>query len=240
MSYNCYQLKEIILNENLKTIGKCAFEKCSNLEIIEIQNSGGISKLEEIDSNSFENCYNLKYICNSDKIRKNILENIKSLFNKNIKYLYCSKNEKFESINFKNVDDYLKLHLDDYGTLWILPTVKTIESNIFENNQDIKVVNFIDGKDRINIKKNAFANCNNLIKICLNENNSINKLNLFFSNKNVEQFVIPKSVKKINNGIFSSSKNINSIVFLENNQLIELIMKFSIILILKKFRVENF
>ncbi len=89
--YNCYNLKNLVLNDDSKTEGELriqsySFENCSNLETVYLKTQKKVS----IEGCAFKNCFNLRCVvleCKECNLESDSFENT------DILTLYASKNK---------------------------------------------------------------------------------------------------------------------------------------------------
>ncbi len=149
--YNCKNLKEIKIGDDIEKIEVQAFAGCESLTNINIS-----SNVKEIGSYAFYGCDKLEQI-NIDKRNKNYIFENGMIFTKDKTELIC---------NIQNKENNLK----------IPDSVITIKRGAFRGNDLLNKV--IIGKNIQQIEEFAFANCNNLADIYI-ENK---KENILFSN----------------------------------------------------------
>lgn len=206
--------EEIVLNENVLTIGKHAFYKCENLKLITFN-----SNLLRIENNPFSGCINLKIINKSknfifengilyDKYKRNLLL---CLTSNNIDFLELPKSLKVISRNsFWNCDGVKKIvfpeSLEEIGynpfvgckniKFYSLSKNFIVKNGILYNDDMSKIICYpsnlavgditIDEKV-ISLERGAFSGCNYMTSINLHNVNFINKSS--FTNCNSLEYV---------------------------------------------------
>ena len=209
--YNCSSLESIIIPEGMLNMEWNAFYGCSSIECIKIP--GSVTLIGSDWSNcarSFGECSNLESI--------EVAET-----NEN----YCSIDGVLYN---KNKDKLLFYPQNKKGEEYIVPNgVKEIWREVFvgcSNLRSIKIPGSVASiGDSLFKVCDAFEDCSNLESIEVDQSNgnycsidgilfnkNKNELIEYPQNKKGEEYIIPKSVKKICNGAFSSCSNLNSIM----------------------------
>ena len=209
--YNCSSLESIIIPEGMLKMELDAFYGCSSIECIKIPGSVTLIGDEYYTcARSFGGCSNLESI------------------------EVAETNENYSSIDGvlynKNKDKLLLYPQNKKGEEYIVPNgVKEIWDKVFvgcSNLRSIKIPGSVTWiGDSWNKTCDAFEDCCNLESIEVDQSNgnycsidgilfnkNKNELIEYPQNKKGEEYIIPKSVKKICNSAFSSCSNLNSIM----------------------------
>ena len=208
IEFGAFGLKQIYLNENLLAIGNKAFYGCSELESLKCN-----TNLIQIGQRAFE-----KTGITQIYLNKNLL-NVKSCAFKglNIKEIEIDNqnaNLKLEN-NILYTSDYKELLLSfNYKNqeLTINQQTEVIQPYAFENNNNLKTVNF--GSLIKTIGEYSFYNCKNITDLKFSPTVELTVNNSAFAGleslKNVE---LPVGLIKLDNSAFENCISLNSVVF---------------------------
>ena len=191
-------LTDIILSDNITTIGAMAFERCYGIKQLPLP-----SKLTTIGDGAFLSCYNLVDISLPNQI-------------KNIGAGAFGGCRSLTSITIPNkvtiIKDRMFSNCQSLETINILSSVESVESNAFYGCESLKSITFPDGLKTIG--ERAFYGCTSLENISIPD--SITDIDM-------HAFIGPsKTIYNIyDNGCYLGNDN-NPYVFLassENNQI---------------------
>jgi len=205
---NCYNLEKIVLGNNVKKISKEAFYNCLKLQEI------NIDSVEEINDYVFSGCKNLKsiklgknlkilqdYVFFDTNINDVTINNLNEFFIIDNNVLY-SKDGKILIKAFNNINENISIKKE----------TEVINEYAFYNNLKLKKINF-DNSLRT-IKKEAFANCENLKEVTFKENNSYEINDGVFKNcYSLKEVKFPVGLKILGNRVFKNCYNLNNIEF---------------------------
>ncbi len=181
------ELKSVVFPSKLKKIGFSAFDKCYNLEEINIPNTVTI-----IDSYAFAYCTSLNG-------ELTIPENITKLGDSAFSYTgYTSLNYNCSFPYAHGVFAGTKL-----ATLNLGDKVKAIPSRMFYGCTDLKAVTLGDSVTQIGAE--AFANCTSLESITMSDNITEIGEKAFDGCLLLTEITIPKSVTELNVNVFSGN-----------------------------------
>lgn len=205
------QVKTVIIEDGIESIGKGIFSRFDHLEKVQIGNT-----VHKIGDGAFYQCYDISNIYIPDSV--SVIENTVFGYCNNLKKIRISKNIKTIPENMF----YGCSRLEDI----ILPdNLQRIEKQAFYQCGNIKILDFpesmiyigesafqgceelkeLDLKNNVSlIGKYAFKKCKNLKKINLKDNVEISD-NAFEECSNIEQIVIPESVN-FHDNVFYNAK----------------------------------
>jgi len=193
-AFHCYELKEVVLNEGLKKIGKSVFSYCKLLESIELP-----STVVEIEEGAFYNCRSLEMVVLNDgltKIGKRAFSGCESLGSVTLP----STVEEIGSSAF-------------YAT-----TIRSIKlpSNFTEVKEEAfngcyKLNNIVLNEGLLRIGKDAFKQCKSLDAITLPSTLTEISLGAFMLCSSLRTVVVNKGLQSIGWGAFKDCKSLLSI-----------------------------
>lgn len=229
-----YLGNENIINipDNVETIKSLAFYDNKDIEEIIFSKN---SKLKSIGDSAFSGCVNLEkfvFPTTIETLGYSVFAGTK------IKEIIIPKNlTTISSYAFQKMS-YLNKIIIEPGV-----TISQTPSAIFQDDKNVKEIIISDGEENVNISnifsnianyvekiivgtaaKNggySFSNFTNLKEVVIKEGNIVIPNNAFFGS-NLEQIIIPASVKTIGNSAFYSNKNLKNIIFKENSSLSEI------------------
>ncbi len=183
-------IKEVILFDNIKTIGDSSFESCEKLSYIDL------SSIISIGENAFYKCKNINKIIisnNLDRVLKNAFSesNIKSVY-------FDGKIDEWLDIKFEDPSSNMLAYTNDvyikYNDDYILLEQIDIPLNIFK------------------INKYQFVGLKKLKKIVIPDNIKNIYDGAFLCCENLEEVVIPKDIVIANN-VFIGCNNLKRIYY---------------------------
>jgi hypothetical protein len=140
---SCDTIKEVTIQNGIKTIGSCAFANCPNLETVVIPES-----VTTIDAYTFENCPNLKSVTIPNSI-------------KGIPSSMFTKCTSLESINLPDsltsIDNWAFNECTSLKEITIPSNVKRIGWKAFFNCTDLKNVNLSENLEQIDVSAFAYT-----------------------------------------------------------------------------------
>lgn len=194
----CKKLKEVLINENTKTIGKNAFEECS--ELTKISFSSTNTQLNTIDEKAFYNCKKLKNFQLPESL-KNIgvwafrdCESYNThIPNKLEKMHYgCFRGSGIETLSLKNCSLLTEIPMEAF---YECKKLKSIEMGDY-----IQIIN-----------PGSFYNCEKLCEekgsLILSDNINYIGDSAFQKCSSITSVVLPKKLKKIGDYCFSPDTN---------------------------------
>lgn len=203
LSANCFwnnqYVKEIVLPSSLKILGGDSFYFCKNLRKINIPKNVFL-----IGNNPFAACNNLEIIEN-ESINFILIDRV--LYTKDMtRIIYYPMNKKDESYN-------------------ILDNTKYIGKHSFYNNIYLKKINVPNSV--LHFENNPFSDCINLSDVVFNTKSYFNDKGVIYNrfmtmivsvlqNADLENYVIPESVKYIGRNSFWNCKNIKNLTISKN------------------------
>lgn len=192
--YQCESLKDIALPDSLKTIGTYAFYKCNSLESIDI--TGDISV---VDSKAFQSCESLREVVFTECVDK-----IKSFaFNNCVALETIILPEGLKELGMYSFADCENLKSIDFPS-----TLEFIDDYAFRGCNSLK---YIDVPDNVNnIGAYAFSYCDNLKSVRLPQIEIIHP-SMFMYSKELNNIVIPETVKTIKSKAFYGCYDLRSI-----------------------------
>lgn len=197
--YNSNKLKNINISDNIKTIGRNAFDGCINLKTI------NLNKVETIKSYAFKDCYNLANI----EITKSI-ETIEPFafnnaglisFNVDINNNYFSSYQgDLYSKDYKNFIHYAGNKENEKVSLKEGTT--QIYSGAFSNSKHIKEIVLPSSLEIIN--EYAFSHIANLQNVTFNNNLKTIKSGAFYDCIELNNAILPSSLETIEDYAFAN------------------------------------
>ncbi len=213
---SCSHLTSISISNSVTTIGEGAFSGCSSLTSITLPNS-----VTSIGDQAFYNCSGLKtitcYAAFPPEIYSNTFKNTSNYINV---YVPCESIDDYKAIwkytyfNFIKVDE-CSLRFTVGGLKYRTLTDNTVEVIGYDNANQIKVLELV----RYNgvtytvasIKNGALKDCKNLISAVVP--NTMSKIGdyMFSGCSNLSSITIPNSITSIGEYSFSDCKSLKSI-----------------------------
>lgn len=194
MAFHCINLKEVVINGNIKTIGSNAFSGCKSLININLPDS-----LESIGTYAFESCNNLSSIIIPDKTAT-----IQSGA-----FMYCEKltDLKFGS-GLTSLDTQAFAYCNGLETVSIPDKTKTIGAAAFTYCKKLTSITF--GSGLTSLGGGALAWCESLKTVSIPEGlTTIDNYGVFMGAPVLSKVEIPKSVTSITSNIFELSPKTN-------------------------------
>ncbi len=188
-------IKKIVINSGVTTIGKCAFAEITCIESVSLP-----STLTEIGDEAFRWCRNLKAMTLPGSIRT-----IGSHA-----FGMCSE---LVSINLPEGLSVIKDHAFSYTsmpTLKLPSTLKQIGDYAFNYCSEIKGTITIPGSVKT-IGKSAFCDCLAIDKVVLEEGVTTISGGAFNNCKNMTSIKLPSTLKTIDGGAFADTRALKSI-----------------------------
>ena len=219
---NCSSLESITGTENVENYGFGAFRNCSKLKQVSFANAKVVEnfafdmcesleeavfseKLETIGDRTFLMCYSLKKVIITAKETGNVIMGESAFASSGIETLQLGYGIEYIPGNCFSMTNIEELILPD--------SVINIDVNAFEMCQKLKKIEF--GKKTRFIKEAAFANCDKLKNIILNEGiEEIGDYAFAYGHACIgyddtdcmlNSIWIPASVKKIGSGVFTKA-----------------------------------
>ena len=223
---NCESLIDISIGDNVNSIGDYAFKGCNKLLDVSIPDS-----VTYIGNWAFAECVSLTNVLiprNITQIGNYAFRNCTSLDSINVD----SDNQYYSSINGvlfdKNRNTLIQYPIGNGRISYSVPdTVTSIKDTAFFQNKYLETIEL--PKSVTNIDSDSFAYCLNLNSIIVDEGNIFySDLNgvLFNKEKTIlvqypigntnSNYIVPKTVERINDYAFMNCTNISSIVFQDN------------------------
>lgn len=236
------QLKEIILQSSITSIGMGVFKNCNSLNVINLDTTN----ITSLSSELFKNCESLSNIALpvvAKKIEMNCFDGATKLESLDISKIeeldeYAFANSGIKNITLPNsiqsIPDYL-FYNSKLENIVISSNIKTIGSYAFEDCYELSSVTFNEGLEEIKneafkntklssitlpnslttLGEKAFSSIVSLTQIELP--NSIEVLPSFvFQYAQIENIIIPSSVKKIEAGAFLGCSSLDNIIIPSN------------------------
>ncbi len=191
----CSNLTSLTIGKSVSRIGDSAFSGCSGLVSLEIPNS-----VTHIGANAFSNCKGLQYLTIPSSVE----------YIGNNAFSGCS------NIEYVNYDAKVELSRDiippinNIKDVVIGCNVPSIASYTFENCQgltSIKIPNSI-----ISIGEYAFSGCSGLISVTIPNSVTIIENGAFSGCSNLNSIIIGNSVSTIGSNAFYGCSSLNSII----------------------------
>lgn len=237
VAYGVTTLKTVIILDSVKSIGRSAFEDCSNLTNITMSNN-----LTSIGVYAFWGCTALTSITIPKSLK--IIGYSAFWDCTNIKDVYITDVEAWLNISFD--DDDSEDHPNSYGTLHILDAdgnevtelvisnkFKSIPSYAFANCTSLTNITIPDSITRIGgsafdgsgitnitipdsvtkIEYSAFARCNSLSCITIPDSVTSISYSMFMGCSNLTSITIPDSITSIEPQAFYDCSKLSSITF---------------------------
>lgn len=206
----CTALTTVVLNENVATIECGAFDNCRNLTSINIPNNASISEC------AFSRCKGLPSEDNMVYIGTTLIGPADSTLTS-----YSIK-EGTEIITCSAFQDCANL-----TSITIPSSVTSINDNAFQDCRSLTSVTFEQGSRLTEIGRQAFNGCSGLTRFNSSTNgeciipSGVTIIDDYAFNycSGLTSVVIPSGVTKIS--CFSSCKNLTSVTFEQNSQLVE-------------------
>ncbi|HHU43616.1 MAG: leucine-rich repeat protein [Christensenellales bacterium] len=197
-------LRDVYIPQSVEFIGESAFEGCSSLEYLQIEDN---SQLKKIENRAFYGC--------------SIMEDFIMGANSKIEHIgdfafaYCSL---LMYVNFPSTLTYLgEGAYFDSGVAFAKFAsgcrLSSIEKETFSNCRNLKTVSFGEGTMLSIIKESAFENCKNLISVIIPESNSllIEILQRAFNNcTSLINVTLPSSLMDIGDDAFTDTQYLKS------------------------------
>ncbi len=211
--WNDSDIKKVVIDEGVTSIGDYAFSDCSSLTSIEISNS-----VTSIGSYALENCSNLTSIeiPNSvTSIGDYVFADCYSLDN-----IYVSEsNSKYKSqggvLYDKKMTKLIVCPAGKEGSIEIPTGVTSIGDYAFGKCSNLTSITIPDSVTSIGY--GAFDNCSNLTNITIPNRVTSIESYAFFNCSSLTSITIPKSVKSIGNSAFGYCNNLNTIYCYKNS-----------------------
>ena len=156
--FECLDLENIVLPQNLVRIEKKAFYKCRKLRKIEFPET-----LEYIGDRAFSDCTCLKEITIPDSVNEISSE----------AFDFCNLEKVILSNNIEIIEPYT-FRGSLFKNIKIPKKIKQIKRYSFSSNS-LELVEFQSGNQNIEIEENAF-NCESLKKVIIYSNTNINSI----------------------------------------------------------------
>lgn len=215
-SYNT-TLENVIMQEGVTKIGDSAFKECTSLQKIDMPQS-----LNDIGEESFSHCSSLKYIKLPDNVK-----NIESVV-----FTDCTGLEKIElPKNLVGIGYSAFRGCESLKSLYLPASVNSIEPSAFSltasltdiqidsNNKSYAVSNGIIYD--INKTKIIFVSALNKNVTSLKIEDTVQDLSgtqLFFNCSNLQEVILPSSLKTFIGNVFEGRDYINKITISSSNQ----------------------
>ena len=215
-SYNT-TLENVIMQEGVTKIGDSAFKECTSLQKIDMPQS-----LNDIGEESFSHCISLKYIKLPDNVK-----NIESVV-----FTDCTGLEKIElPKNLVGIGYSAFRGCESLKSLYLPASVNSIEPSAFSltasltdiqidsNNKSYAVSNGIIYD--INKTKIIFVSALNKNVTSLKIEDTVQDLSgtqLFFNCSNLQEVILPSSLKTFIGNVFEGRDYINKITISSSNQ----------------------
>lgn len=232
----CTSLQKIIIPKNVKVIGESAFYNCRSLEKVEI-----LGDLEKIETKCFAECRSLFHINLPDTVTNigkeafyrsgltymKIPDKIETIYTET--FAHCSNLQKVElPSNLKNIESNAFFYCDKLEEINIPNGVTTIGFGAFSQCNSLTEI-YIPATV-INIdRESQTINTSALKNIIVAEDNSMyssidgvlfnkdkSKLISFPRAKEVEEYIIPDSVKNIAGNAFWQCDKVKTVIIPEN------------------------
>ena len=188
-------IKKVIIEKGITTIGESVFLNCKNLTSVTISDS-----LTNIERSAFYGCSNLESVTIPDSVKS-----IGRLAFYNTSWLENKRKEnQLVIVNGIIIDGN-----NCSGDLVIPDSVKSIGDSAFEYNNDLKSVTIPDSVTSIG--KNAFSSCKNLESINIPDSLTSIDDEVFYLCSNLKSVTIPDSVTSIGVNAFSCCESLESI-----------------------------
>ena len=184
----------IILEDNIHSIGNSAFANCSVLETISIPDT-----ITSVGDDVFKSSGN-KLVATFRGVDGTIDDSIYKNKTKGINSIYIDE-------NVKTIGKYAFAENDDIQQVAITKA-DTIDENAFENDVQIKTLTIDSVK---NINNYAFHNCNSINKITIDKDLINIGDHAFDSCKHIPEVVLPNTVRKIGVAAFYDCNSMKSI-----------------------------
>jgi len=197
---NVRSIKEVVLPESIKYVGKRAFYSCMDLTSINLPTG-----LETLGERAFQGCGALKAINIPNKIT--VIEQYM--------FTYCRELAKVEFNNYITEIKYKAFSDCEMLTEIKLPnTVKTLGDHVFANCLSVEKVEL--GENVETIGENAFYNCKKMAEI--NLGNKLTALGgySFYNCAELTEVKLPDGVKKIEPYTFYNCTKLDKVEFAED------------------------
>jgi len=200
---DCISLREVVLNEGLKKIGKYAFRKCKSLESITLP-----STVTDIGAGAFSRCSQLRRVVLNgglERVRKYAFHGCISLQSITLPAALTEMGENAFSgcLSLKEVV--------------INEGLETIVHGAFTN--CISLVTIILPSTISEIEEWAFHNCNMLKEAVLNEGLLAIGSNAFMNCNSLESITLPATVTEIDRYAFVKCENLRKVVLANKERL---------------------
>jgi len=196
----CEFLKEIVIPDNVVSIGTNAFYGCLNLKNVELG-----SNLEIIKHKAFGDCSSLKKIVIPERITE-------------ISSFAFSNSSKLECVilhnNITKLGEYSFKGCSSLKSIDIPSSVTMIGSYAFEECK--KLTNLRIPSEIKAINMGVFKDCISLERVEFSENLKNIKIDAFYGCKSLTNLVIPSSVTEIGANAFYNCYSLKTIVFTNN------------------------
>lgn len=190
--YNCSDLESVTIGNNVKTIGDNLFMFCSKLKSVTFGNN-----VESIGEFAFYGCSSLKSIVIPNSVKS--IE--KSTFNSCTGLTDIVLSDKLEIIGKNAFNKCTSLK-----NIVIPENVKTIKESAFSNCSSLESV--IIPNNTETIEHNAFINCTSLKSVIFGSGLKTIGTYAFDNCPNLEKFIMCNGVKSIGEGSFRNSNNL--------------------------------
>lgn len=212
------QVKKIVVEQGVKSIGSCAFQSLNALSTVEIPAS-----VTEIGSDALYNCWNLNTIT-VDAANQNYVSEDNVLFNKDETTLvfYATAKEDLSYVipsSVRRIEKKAFAYTQKLQKVIIPKTVKTIDDEAFFSCENLETVTISNGVEEIGSQ--AFWGCNMLQEIDIPQ--SVIKLGteVFGYCRHLKRATLPEGIAAIKEGMFSNCGGLEEVNIPKNVQVIE-------------------
>lgn len=198
---NDVKLTELIIPDDISSIGKNAFINCTSLTSLTIPRN-----ITDIGDNAFTGCNGLSSVI----INSNELVSTNYTYNFNFNNIFSSSVQEYVlGDHITNIGDYAFYDGDAISSVTLPISITSIGNAAFRECDGLTSINIPDGV--VEIKDYAFYRCSNLTSITLPNSLRSIGINAFYNCKQLTSIAIPADVISIGQSVLANCSGLLSI-----------------------------